>query len=175
MNSFAVKTILKLAMLSPIALALTQTTASANVVYDLTLTPTSGPSVSGTGVLTLETAVPLTGSFNAAEGGSVTSTSTDLISLTFTMSDGDTFSTAHEDGSASAFFSNDQLLNLSYNLNSPLPALEIGGTSYNFVVSYESASTNGKISLTPTPEPGSVWLAIPAFALFGGLRLRKPR
>jgi hypothetical protein len=152
------KTLFKLAMLVTAGFALTYPSAYADVVYSLTLTPTSGPSISGTGLLTLETPIPLTGPFTANEGGPVDAFDTDLLNLTFTMSDGDKFSIGDESAPASAFFSNDTLENLSYNLNSPLPALEIGGTSYNFVTTYSSAPTEGTITfnptpVTPTPEP----------------------
>jgi hypothetical protein len=42
-------------------------------------------------------------------------------------------------------------------------------------ISHASAINDGKVPLTPAPEPASAWLAVPAFALFAGLRLRKPR
>jgi hypothetical protein len=42
-------------------------------------------------------------------------------------------------------------------------------------IAYASMINDGKVPLTPAPEPASAWLALPAFALFAGLRLRRPR
>jgi hypothetical protein len=106
MNSLVVK-VLKLGTLSAIVLVLSQTSADADIVNNLTTTPT-----------------------NASQASSGTRNSTDLISLTFSRADGD--------------------------------------------ISYASAINDGKVPLTPAPEPASAWLAVPAFALFAGLRLRKP-
>jgi hypothetical protein len=106
MNSLVVKA-LKLATLSAVALALTQTLANASEVYYLPGTPTG-----------------------ASHGSSVPPSSTDFISLMFSRADGD--------------------------------------------IAYASMITDGKIPLTPAPEPGSAWIAVPAFAVFAALRLRKP-
>jgi hypothetical protein len=157
--------------------ALTNSAAYASFSYGLTLTATSGPALNGTGILTLETAIPLTGSFSATEGGTVSSTTTDLLSLSFTI-DGDTFSTTHENGASSADFFNDVLENLAYNLDSVNPELEIGGTSYTFSPN-GSTFTNGNVTFNPavlTPEPASMLLVGGALVLFAFYfsRLTKP-
>ena len=94
------------------------------------------------------------------------------------MSDGDTFSLADESQKSTVDFSSGTLNNLSFNLNSPLPALEIGGLSYNFVTSYSVASNDGSITfdstpLAQTPEPTSLLLMVPMLVLFASWRMRK--
>jgi hypothetical protein len=94
------------------------------------------------------------------------------------MSDSDTFSLADESQESTAEFFNGTLNSLSFNLNSPLPALEIGGLSYNFVTSYSIASNDGSITfdstpLAQTPEPTSLLLMVPMLVLFASWRMRK--
>jgi PEP-CTERM motif-containing protein len=154
-------------LLSALALAAAVTVipaaAHADTIYSFTLTPTSGPAITGTGLMTLSTPIPLTGSFTASQGGIVGMYSTDILALTFTMSDGDTYSLNDENGSASAGFYNDALSYLSFNENS-LPALEIGGATYGFVTTYTVAGTQGNVIFDPTPvtaatpEPSSLLL-----------------
>src|ERR1700722_4050829 len=100
-------------LLSALALAAAVTVipaaAHADTVYSFTLTPTSGPAITGTGLMTLSTPIPLTGSFTASQGGIVGKSSTDILVMSFTMSDGDIYSLNDENGSASAGFYNDAL------------------------------------------------------------------
>ncbi len=148
--------------------ALTSSAAYASFSYGLTLTATSGPAFNGTGILTLQTAIPLTGNFSATEGGSVTSTTTNLLGLSFTI-DGDTFSLAHENGTSSVDFSNDTLQNLSFDLDSVNPELEIGGKSFTFSPN-GSTFTTGNVTFNPsviTPEPASMLLVGLALGLVG--------
>jgi hypothetical protein len=174
---FINKAFLTIAVLLTAGLSVMATSAQASTVYSLTLSPTSGPSISGTGLLTLESPIPTSGPFTVTEGGAVTSTTTDLLALSFTMSDGDTFSLQDESQASSAFFSNDTLENLSFNFNS-LPSLQIGGTYYGFTTNYSYEGTGGQVTFNPiplvlTPEPASVLLVIPALMLFASWRMRK--
>jgi hypothetical protein len=151
------------------ALATMYTPASAATFsYAITLTPTTG-TIGGTGVLTLTTAIPSSGSFYASEGGTVSSTTGDLTGLTIHMSDGYNFSLAQENSSANIDFFNGILENISYNDNAvppTPPSLGIGGTNYQFSVNgnYSGsgyASGNVSVSTTPlatAPEPASALL-----------------
>jgi hypothetical protein len=153
--------------LSALALAAAVTVipavAHADTIYSFTLTPTSGPAIAGTGTIELSTPIPLLGSFTANQGGTIDMYDTDIVALTFTMSNGDTYSLNDENGSASAGFFNDTLSYLSFNENS-LPALEIGGSTYGFVTTYTVAGTQGNVTFDPTPvsaatpEPSSLIL-----------------
>jgi hypothetical protein len=173
---FSTYRLLKAALILIAALAMAHASAKANTIYSLTLVPQAG-SIGGTGLLTLSTPLLTTGSYSAREGGAVTSSTLDLVGLCFTMSDGDTFSLADESQKSTAQFFNGTLNSLSFNLNSPLPALEIGGLSYNFVTSYSIASNDGSIPfnstpLSQTPEPTSLLLMVPMLVLFASWRKR---
>jgi hypothetical protein len=174
---FSTYRLLKATLILIAGLAIAHASAKANTIYSLTLVPQAG-SIGGTGLLTLSTPLPTTGSYSASEGGTVTSSTLDLVALSFTMSDGDTFSLADESQKSTADFSSGTLNNLSFNLNSPLPALEIGGLSYNFVTSYSIAPNDGSITfnstpLAQTPEPTSILLMVPMLVLFASWRMRK--
>ena len=169
--------LLNAALILTVGLAMAHASANANTIYSLTLVPQAG-SIGGTGLLTLSTPLPSTGSYSASEGGAVTSSTLDLVGLSFTMSDGDTFSLADESQKSTADFFNGALNNLSFNLNSPLPALEIGGLTYNFVTSYSVAPNDGSITFNPTPlsqtpEPTSILLMVPMLVVFASWRMRK--
>ncbi len=85
----------KLALAAALTLALHAGAANASVIYDLTLTPTSGGTITGTGTMTINTA-PLTGInqvsnyFQIPQGGSGT-----LVGLSLTIG-GDTFTLAQK-------------------------------------------------------------------------------
>jgi hypothetical protein len=151
------------------ALALAASTAAhADAIYSFTLTPTSGGgNVSGTLLLTLATPIPLTGSFDAHEGGAISSTTTNVVALSLTLSNGDKFSLSPENGTTDVFFFNDTLQNFSYDLDSVNPQIEIGGAHYDFSTNGNFSGTaytggtitfNGLAPTAATPEPSSLVL-----------------
>ena len=90
----------KLAAIVATAFVLTHTTAYANTTYDLALTYVSesggATPVSGTGLLVLDTPIPLTGEFSFAttnDGGTDGSNSGIIESLTVNLSNGDSYGT----------------------------------------------------------------------------------
>jgi hypothetical protein len=166
-KQFSVKEIFKVAALIIACILGTNTAAHASTIYSFSLNPTSGSGdVSGTMLLTLATAIPTTGSFDATQGGTDTAFTTDLLGLSITMSDGDTFSLAKENGTASVDFFNDTLEDFSYDLDSVNPQIEIGGMTYDFSTNGNFSGTaftggtvkfNGLAAAT-APEPSSLFL-----------------
>lgn len=159
----------KVAALTIAAASLACASAHASTIYSFSLDPTSGGGdVSGTILVTLATPIPASGSFYASEGGSDTATTTDLLALSITMSNGDTFSLAQEDSAANITFSNDTLSNFYYADNNypVLPAIAVEGKTYNLSTNGDysgSGYTAGNVvfngvSVTPTPEPSSLVL-----------------
>jgi PEP-CTERM motif len=147
------------------------TSAYADSIYEFTLTPTSGPSVSGDVFLTLASPIPTTpnSSFSSNPGDQNNAFTTTLLQLMITMSDGTTYKLANGGNNAEADFHTNGLGtiildNLSFAVNSPLPTINLGGSSYNYTTSDQKQGTSGTITfdgLAPvaaTPEPSSLLL-----------------
>src|ERR1700674_208673 len=112
------------------------TSAYADSIYEFTLTPTSGPSVSGDVFLTLASPIPTTAnsSFSSNPGDQNNAFTTTLLQLMITMSDGTTYKLANGGNNAEADFHTNGLGtiildNLSFAVNSPLPTINLGGSS----------------------------------------------
>jgi hypothetical protein len=147
------------------------TSAYADSIYEFTLTPTSGPSVSGVVLLTLGSPIPTTpnSSFSSNPGDPNNAFSAMLDGLMITMSDGTTYDLAAGGNNAEADFNTNSsgtiiLDNLSFAVNSPLPTINLGGSTYNYTTSDEKAGTSGTITfdglaaVAATPEPSSLLL-----------------
>ena len=146
------------------------TSAYADSIYEFTLTPTSGQSVSGEVFLMLATAIPTTpnSSFSSNPTDSNGAFTTTLLDLSITMSDGTTYDSEKEGNSPQATFTTNGsgtiiLNDLSFAVNS-LPTINLGGSTYNYTTSDEKAGTSGTITfdglaaVAATPEPSSLLL-----------------
>lgn len=142
------------------ALALMPRMAFADITYDLTLTPTSGPE-GGTGFFTINTPFPSTGLDSYTPGGATF----DLLALSFTI-DGSTFDLSKSSGTPQVNSLNGVLFDILYN-----GAITSGGkdlalttnTSYVFSdILNSSVDTSGTFTATPetsaVPEPMSIIL-----------------
>jgi hypothetical protein len=172
-----------MALLAGVALVATHSAAYADFIYDFTLTPTGGSTIGGSGSIDLESAIPTTAnaSFSADETDAVTQFTTKILGITIDI-DGFVYDFMNENCCTSASFhlngTTPVLDNLSYQEESSLPRFNIGGSSYSFQLTNQSASQNGNVvfDFTPvaTPEPASAALFLaPVVLLIAARRKRK--
>ena len=185
MSQSVSRNLLRFAVLA-FGIVMAHSSAFASTIYTFSLTPTSGGgNVSGIGTITLASAVPTSGNFDASQGGSVSSTTTDLLSLVIHMSDGTIFSLAQENSAADITFFDDKVTNFSYaDNNYPiLPEIGIGGSHYDYSTNGNFSGTGytgGTISFNPTPvstpaatpEPSSFVLLATPFLTLASRRVR---
>ncbi len=171
----------KLALVAAVGLFLGAHAAQANVIYDLTLTPTSGTVlIGGTGTFTISSAPSTTlnsvsNYYQTPKNGSGT-----LVSLSITI-DGQTFGLPQENtnGNALAQFTSGTLDDITYAGTSNGFALDTTG-GYVFYLKDNGGDTIGTFTASlatdppgPVPEPTSLALFGAAFAGFGFLRRRR--
>ena len=172
-NTVAVK-VSRCALLIGVGVALTYATAQADVIYNLTLNPTSpttGPA--GTGTLTVSEAFPSTGTLTFYQ--TPTGSEQKLDALSFTI-DGYTFDFANENSPGTAFVQslNGSLRDITYagSLDGGNVSLATTG-GYTF---YPTRTTQDFGSFTATldtaPEPASI-LLLGTGLLLTSLVLRK--
>ena len=124
--------------------------------WDLTLTPIFGP-ISGTGVVKIETPAPGTSGFDTVANGG-------LISMTFTLSNGDIFTLQNATSASVGFFSHHGQevvddFNYTGEINNFVFDLQVNG--FNDTYSFEDWAnfkefTNGTFTAVdpPAPVPG---------------------
>jgi PEP-CTERM motif len=148
-------------------LAVSAQSAKADFVYDLTLTSTSGPT-SGTGVLSLTSAVPSSGLDSLGPGPVA---GVDLFTVTI---DGHLFNLTNTFTNVS--FLNGALFNLGFAAFASPLQVTASGTTYTFAdISNQSVDSLGSITAIAAPVPeASTWaMLLLGFAGLGFMAYRR--
>jgi hypothetical protein len=161
MPAFSLKSLLRVAAIVVAGIAANSVSAYANTIYSFTLVPNTNGQVGGSGTITLATPIPTLTTdpeyynFDANQNGpvNVNSDETTLVALSITLTNGDTYSFSNEDPgqNAQVSFSADKLQNFSFN-DTTLQSLDLGGNTYTFQSSYQTAAVQGKIVFNATPQ-----------------------